>query len=283
MESVDDFLVISSISGIAHFAEKRPAKGYFHHYLVYGEAKGNIVEYSGYSINLVMAGGRVLQRGLDMEQIKEAIKEGTLYWIDNPKYPKTRLEKSLARARMYERLGEERYIVTSNNCEHLVLYILTGFPISEQIRYATPFQLVIFDIIQSTVVDYKIEFLRIAFYSMIHVSFSYIGNLLVENLHVTPGINARQLATLFALGAIDSYIIWYRTEELTQMKQRLYVNDIDFEREVRNTVCRGYVRAGAGVIGESISYNPYVGFAMGTMIGNIAGPVIGSPFSGYIC
>lgn len=70
------------------------------------------------------------------EDIENDIKNGNMYVIEAPNYPKTDAEKETAIGRFTKRLGENAYNLACNNCEHLVSYIFTGMPYSEQISKA---------------------------------------------------------------------------------------------------------------------------------------------------
>lgn len=127
-------------SNFAHYAVKRVVSGisYFHHFIVmkWEEAKSKIIEYCVSISNMIFGQGEVIERSLSEEEIEQAIEEKTLYVIEDPNYPKTDEEKNEAEKRFWERLGETAYALAYNNCEHLAKYILTGNPISEQIRKA---------------------------------------------------------------------------------------------------------------------------------------------------
>lgn len=136
VESVEEFFKLAE--NIAHFAIERYF-GYFHHYVVIGlkDLKQKCIEYYVCFTNMINGGpGEVAKRDISKTEVENAIKSKNLYVIEGPDYPKSDDEKEKAVARFQERKGESAYSLACNNCEHLVSYILTGNPLSEQIRKA---------------------------------------------------------------------------------------------------------------------------------------------------
>ena len=137
MESINEFYKLAK--SIAHFAAKR-SLGYYHHFIVvsFKDVKEKVWEYFVGFSTLIKGGGEVQKKDIKDKKadIKNDIENGNLYVIEDPNYPKTDAEKEIANNRFKKRLGENAYNVACNNCEHLVSYILTGMPYSEQIRKA---------------------------------------------------------------------------------------------------------------------------------------------------
>lgn len=135
VESIEDFFRCAE--SIGHFAIKRPL-GYFHHYIVIGwnDVKRKCIEYYVCFSNMITGQGKVESRDISMTEVQVTIKSKSLFVIEAPDYPKSEDEKRNALGRFWERLGEKAYALAYNNCEHLVSYILTGNPFSEQIRKA---------------------------------------------------------------------------------------------------------------------------------------------------
>ena len=121
---------------MAHFAFKR--SGYYHHFIVtrWKNVKKTIWEYYVCFSNMITGQGEVKERSVNENEIKQAIKEKKLYIIEAPNYPKTDKEKTKAHERFWNRRGEKEYTLGSNNCEHMVSYVMTGSPFSEQIKKA---------------------------------------------------------------------------------------------------------------------------------------------------
>lgn len=153
-------------SNFAHYAVKRVVSGisYFHHFIIikWKEAKSKIIEYCVSISNMIFGQGEVIKRSLSEEEIKQAIKEKCLYVIKDPNYPKTDEEKDEAERRFWERLGEKAYALAYNNCENLAKYILTGNPISEQIRKAGAWKKFLIDTFDHYVSNVKMNFLKLA-------------------------------------------------------------------------------------------------------------------------
>lgn len=135
MESIDEFYELAK--SIAHFAVKRKL-GYFHHFIVvsFNDIKEIVCEYFISFTTWIKGGCEVQKMDLKDKNYENEIEEENLYVIEDPNYPKTDAEKEIAIKRFLERLGENAYHLACNNCEHLVSYILTGEPNSEQIRKA---------------------------------------------------------------------------------------------------------------------------------------------------
>lgn len=122
---------------VAHFAIKRTLE-YFHHYVMIGwkNLKKKCLEYYVCFTSRIKGIGEVAKRDISETEVEEAIKSKSLYVIEAPDYPKSDDEKKRAAERFEERFRESAYSLACNNCEHLVSYILTGKPFSEQIRKA---------------------------------------------------------------------------------------------------------------------------------------------------
>ena len=95
--------------------------GYTHHGLYAGA--GKVVHYSGLS--------RSLHRGPVQEITLEAFANGHPVWIRQN--PNARFAGHEAVRRAYSRLGEDRYRLISNNCEHFCTWCVHGESRSEQI------------------------------------------------------------------------------------------------------------------------------------------------------
>ena len=137
MKSIKEFYSLAE--SIAHFAVKK-SLGYFHHFIIvsFNNVKETVWEYFiGFS-TWIKGGGEVQKNDFEekKEDIEKDIKSGNMYVVEAPNYPKTDAEKEKANNRFVKRLGENAYNLACNNCEHLVSYILTGNPYSEQIRKA---------------------------------------------------------------------------------------------------------------------------------------------------
>lgn len=153
-------------SNFAHYAVKRVVSGisYFHHFIVmkWEKAKSKIIEYCVSISNMIFGQGEVIERSLSEEEIEQAIEEQTLYVIEDPNYPETEEEKDEAEKRFWERLGEKAYALAYNNCENLAEYILTGNPISEQIRKAGAWKKFLIDTYDHYISNGKMNLLKLA-------------------------------------------------------------------------------------------------------------------------
>lgn len=122
---------------------------YRHHYIVLGhtwspEDGCQIIHYTSHATHNWK--GIVSLEKYSNEKIEDDIKAG-LYVYENCKYPQSETEYSVAFTRFEKRNNEKNYSIKFNNCEHLVYYILTGTPVSLQVKNATPFFSCLFGII----------------------------------------------------------------------------------------------------------------------------------------
>jgi hypothetical protein len=100
-----------------------PRLGYAHHGIYVGADK--VVHYAGLSRALLL-------RGPVEEVTLEQFAGGRPVSIKSRPLPRFAPEEIVARAR--SRLGEDRYRLTSNNCEHFCEWCLSGESRSEQVE-----------------------------------------------------------------------------------------------------------------------------------------------------
>lgn len=100
-----------------------PRFGYEHHGIYVGN--GKVVHYAGLSRALLL-------RGPVEEVTLEQFADGHAIATKNRPLPRFAPEEIVARARA--RLGEDRYRLTSNNCEHFCEWCLSGESRSEQVE-----------------------------------------------------------------------------------------------------------------------------------------------------
>jgi hypothetical protein len=103
----------------AHLVTQR--RGYTHHGIYAGD--GRVVHYSGLS--------RTFRRGPILESSIEDFAGGQALWIEQSSDARYIGEEAVRRA--YLRLGEDRYRLATNNCEHFCSWCLYGESRSEQI------------------------------------------------------------------------------------------------------------------------------------------------------
>jgi len=99
-----------------------PRRGYTHHGIYVGENR--VVHYSGWS--------RALLRGPIEEVSLARFADGRDVSIKS--YPRTPYSPEEVVARARSRLGEDRYRLTTNNCEHFCEWCLSGQSRSEQVE-----------------------------------------------------------------------------------------------------------------------------------------------------
>ncbi len=99
-----------------------PRRGYVHHGIYAGD--GRVVHYAGFS--------RMLRRGPVEEVPIAAFARGRRVQVSVRAAPKFGGAASVERAR--SRLGEDRYRLWSNNCEHFVEWCITGSGRSLQVE-----------------------------------------------------------------------------------------------------------------------------------------------------
>ena len=109
----------------AHLAS--PRRGFVHHGLYAGG--GRVIHYAG----------GALRRGPVEEVPLERFARGRGFVVKPSVAPKYAGEHAVARAR--SRLGEDRYRLRSNNCEHFVHWCLDGVARSPQIDALKPTRL----------------------------------------------------------------------------------------------------------------------------------------------
>jgi hypothetical protein len=100
-----------------------PRFGYEHHGIYVGN--GRVVHYAGLSRALLL-------RGPVQEVSLEEFADGRAVSIKSRPLPRFAPAEIVARAR--SRLGENRYRLTSNNCEHFCEWCLSGESRSEQVE-----------------------------------------------------------------------------------------------------------------------------------------------------
>lgn len=100
-----------------------PRFGYAHHGIYIGN--GRVVHYAGLSRALVL-------RGPVEEVSLDQFADGREVWIKLRPLPRFAPNEIVARA--LSRLGEDRYRLTTNNCEHFCEWCLSGESRSEQVE-----------------------------------------------------------------------------------------------------------------------------------------------------
>lgn len=149
-----------------HIAIKRYL-GYYHHILVrnWEEAKKTIFEYSITFHNLFNHGEatekKLRENEFSEKELEKNILAKNVYIIDAPDYPKTPQEVWEAIQRLFKRLKEKAYAVAYNNCEHLVNYVLTGIPKSEQVNNANAMKKFAIDSIDHGIINGKSNMLKL--------------------------------------------------------------------------------------------------------------------------
>lgn len=227
-----------------------------------------------------------------------------------------------------------------NICEHLVSYILTENPFSEQIRKAGAWKKLFVDFFDNFISHGKRNTLKISecLLTVVPVSFFFKAAVttVVNEVHnsiprySSPlqeqavdcaaknvcrsaskqlGCNASQilkskrctndtriasnaalkkkLLQLFLItGAVEGAFAAYEMYKLRKQRKRNHINKTDFKREVTKRVS-GAAGAtvgsvGAELVGQAICPLPVVGFAIGSVLGNIVGRWTASVVSGQI-
>lgn len=100
-----------------------PRKGYSHHGIYVGEQR--VVHYAGY-----WYGGR---RGPVEAIALEAFARGAGFWVEPT--AACRYSGAEIAARALARVGEDRYSMLRNNCEHFCAWCTTGVPHSPQVEW----------------------------------------------------------------------------------------------------------------------------------------------------
>ena len=99
-----------------------PRRGYLHHGIYVGD--GNVVHYAGLCYGL---------HGGPVEEVALAcFARGRPVWIQSDVAPTFDPQETVRRAR--SRLGEDRYRLLTNNCEHFCEWCLHGTPRSHQVE-----------------------------------------------------------------------------------------------------------------------------------------------------
>ena len=99
-----------------------PRRGYVHHGIYAGD--GRVIHYAGFN--------RTLRRGPVEEVPLEVFAGGRGFTVQSWVAPKHLGDAVVARAR--SRLGENRYGIWSNNCEHFASWCISGEPRSTQVE-----------------------------------------------------------------------------------------------------------------------------------------------------
>lgn len=277
MKSYEDFL--NCAKDFAHFAFKRTFD-YFHHKLI--KAKEKVVEYCVSVSKKLFGAGKVVEVDFSEKEIRKAISDGKLYFIDNPDYPKTEEQMTEVKCRCKERLGEKAYAVAYNNCEHLVKFIMTGEPLSEQIEKAGSFKMFLVD-----TVDVFVSHAQRNTKKMICSGLLGCIPISLFGATVLP-IGASTLIS----GCIEALYAWSELTQLKSQRSKNHVNEKDYKREMFRTIGGAFGATIGNVIGGCLGLaclpipalgpviGPKVGCAVGSMAGNYVGRWIGSVCTG---
>lgn len=288
MNSLLEFF--NSLDGIAHFAVHR-YRAYFHHFIVTGwiDTEKRIIEYCPCFFSSMTGRGEVVERSLVLseETIIKSIENGDLYVIQNSEYPQTDEEMTLAKERFLERLGEQSYGLAYNNCEHLVSYILTGNPESEQIKEAGPWRMFAVNVAQTVFVDFKQTAWIVGSYLLSRATFVLTENAieLTSIVWANPSLldykksNFPLSATVLVLGTLNGVFTAVKMRDLDELKRNKHITEEDYERETDKAIYESMARSGTGLIGE-VFYHPIpgLGYSVASSIGNIGGRCLG-----FIC
>lgn len=267
MKSYEDFL--NCAKNFAHFAFKRTFD-YFHHKLI--KATEKVVEYCVSVSKKLFGAGKVVEVDFSEKEIRKAISDGILYFIDNPDYPKTEEQMTKVKCRCKERLGEKAYAVAYNNCEHLVTFIMTGEPLSEQIKKAGSFKMFLVDTFDVFVSHAQRNIIKMICSGLLGCVFG---------AKVLP-IGASPLIS----GGIEALFAWSELTQLKSQRSKNHVNEKDYKRETFRTI-GGVIGATVGnVIGGCLGLacspvlGPVIGCVVKSMVGNYVGRWIGSVCTG---
>jgi hypothetical protein len=99
-----------------------PRRGYLHHGIYVGD--GKVVHYAGLCYGI--------HRGPVEEVTLARFASGRPVWIRSSGMPNFGAKETVRRAR--SRLGEDRYRLLTNNCEHFCEWCLRGTPRSHQVE-----------------------------------------------------------------------------------------------------------------------------------------------------
>lgn len=144
--SKDDFWSYLDLG--QHYAIKRDripfisSLVYYHHFIISSYCERSLLRVIHYAPpeQVLDSGLRAKKRGIIRQadyftEIMRAIREKNLYIIERPEYEQVSVEDSLMRA--ISRLGETKYSVELNNCEHFVSWCKSGVHRSEQCSRAS--------------------------------------------------------------------------------------------------------------------------------------------------
>ncbi|XP_052058225.1 uncharacterized protein LOC127698667 isoform X3 [Mytilus californianus] len=146
LKDYDDFRCKCKSKPLSHIQVKRVGcHGYFHHFVVL--AISNVSD----GIDAVTIGHYTSSAEIGMESfdgigkfIQQTLfigENGTdefldfkqgVYLVENENYPREKKEVKEAFNRLNDRIGERKYELLSNNCEHAINYIFTGKSFSHQ-------------------------------------------------------------------------------------------------------------------------------------------------------
>ena len=117
-----------------HIAIRRFDGLYFHHAIVEDVLGGiiSVIEYSNYAEEILQDVSDLRSPGKAKVMRSNYIWEDGLYLIKHPDH--TCLPAATVIARAQSRLGESRYDLFGNNCEHFVMWCKTGISSSEQVK-----------------------------------------------------------------------------------------------------------------------------------------------------
>lgn len=300
-----------------HIAIKR-SLGYYHHILVknWKEAKKTIFEYSITFHNLFNH-GEVTEKELNEKEIREKeleknIRDGNVYIIDAPNYPRNYNEILEALERLLNRLKEKAYAVAYNNCEHLINYVLTGTSKSEQVNNANAIKKFVIDSFDNCFINGEsnlkkiwqslkycipvqcvIEVTKQAVINEAKKSAIRMGASIINETCMSVAskiaLTSTALTTFLVTGVVEVFYTKSELSELKRQKEDQIITENDYNREwykrvsgsVGATVGATVGSVGFGVLGQTLCPIPVLGYAIGNAVGNFVGRWLTSAFAGY--
>lgn len=301
IENIDDFL--AGARHFTHVAVFRSKLEYYHHYLVLdvGCDFVDILHYAaGKDAMQARAVAQVTIQRIPLDSDLLDFSSG-IYFIKKQNYPSTDDEKRLVCERIFTRLGETEYSASSNNCESLVTWILTGEASSEQFEKGSAWKRMFGDFIGSGLdqvskvfhrlsdIPTKLSSMSISFNNLFCFLLAALLNTLKRAKTVfTVGSRATAAGvstgvTAFVATPVEAAFCAKEIHALYRKGLKSHINETNFIREVTkkiggsasSVVTATYGELFGAFFGQLVCSIPVLGGLVGGFIGGVVGSFTG--------
>jgi len=286
-----------------HYAVRRNYLGYplYHHVLVsdlseFEKGAVKILHYNGTAGIFFSSGSKVFGHVMEeVTNIDEALYydiPDNLFHIRDPEYP-SNPEKDGVLVRARERLGENRYGITYNNCEHFVRWALTGQPNCEQYTSSN-----MTDKVVGAMVD-ELPHIGIRMSMKLCKEVLYGLTLAIEQLVLQNSARLIQhtasasVASTLSTGAatfgwtapVEAGFLAFRILDWKYHKSRGTMNTRDYnnakDKAITGSVFSLVLTTIGAIMGQLLIPLPAIGAVLGSFWGGFFGRIVGIVLAGY--